>query len=172
MRLYSITKKKCIPKLAKKYSYIVFLHASHSIVHDPLAKALRHDVHWQMADLEPIRAFLRSERDSGAFSPVFDGGLWSRIELVPSNLWRTDGVQKRHQSPFHTLNHTSSWTIRKPWFKHWLVTFGIQYIVHESWDGSPVLFQWFWFIQCGFMCARGQINFIRFILGKAEFKWK
>ena len=51
------------------------LSASHSIVHDPLAKARRNDRHWQMADLEPIRAFLRSERDRGAFTPVFDGGL-------------------------------------------------------------------------------------------------
>ena len=51
------------------------LPASHSIVHDPLAKARRNDRHWQMADLDPIRAFLRSERDRGAFTPVFDGGL-------------------------------------------------------------------------------------------------
>lgn len=40
-----------------------------------IIEARRNDRHWQMADLEPIRAFLRSERDRGAFTPVFDGGL-------------------------------------------------------------------------------------------------
>ena len=57
------------------FGMYINLSASHSIVHDPLAKARRNDRHWQMADLEPIRAFLRSERDRGAFTPVFDGGL-------------------------------------------------------------------------------------------------